>query len=200
MKKRLKKLMNKFQKNIVCVDFSYIEERDNGLPSFGKIIYVNNMEEAYKHQGYLLIYKNNKHMSLIDFDKKYRRKLKKYERIMLYDPEYTDSMAPEKYSHIELITSDTFLNLYDFLYDEYEEYKEMKKNPLKIKYTNKRLQNINMVKNYLKGKKEITTKEISKSLNMSCRNVERYMNDLNNFYYNIGYDYQKNTWYIIFKY
>lgn len=197
MKKRLKKLMNKFQKNIVCVDFSYIEERDNGLPSFGKIIYVNNMEEAYKHQGYLLIYKNNKHMSLIDFDKKYRRKLKKYERIMLYDPEYTDSMAPEKYSHIELITSDTFLNLYDFLYDEYEEYKEMKKNPLKIKYTNKRLQNINMVKNYLKGKKEITTKEISKSLNMSCRNVERYMNDLNNFYYNIGYDYQKNTWYII---
>ena len=197
MKKRLKKLMNKFQKNIVCVDFSYIEERDNGLPSFGKIIYVNNMEEAYKHQGYLLIYKNNKHMSLIDFDKKYRRKLKKYERIMLYDPEYTDSMAPEKYSHIELITSDTFLNLYDFLYDEYEEFKEMKKNPLKIKYTNKRLQNINMVKNYLKGKKEITTKEISKSLNMSCRNVERYMNDLNNFYYNIGYDYQKNTWYII---
>ena len=197
MKKRLKKLMNKFQRNIVCVDFSYIEERDNGLPSFGKIIYVNNMEEAYKHQGYLLIYKNNKHMSLIDFDKKYRRKLKKYERIMLYDPEYTDSMAPEKYSHIELITSDTFLNLYDFLYDEYEEYKEMKKNPLKIKYTNKRLQNINMVKNYLKGKKEITTKEISKSLNMSCRNVERYMNDLNNFYYNIGYDYQKNTWYII---
>ena len=197
MKKRLKKLMNKFQRNIVCVDFSYIEERDNGLPSFGKIIYVNNMEEAYKHQGYLLIYKNNKHMSLIDFDKKYRRKLKKYERIMLYDPEYTDSMAPEKYSHIELITSDTFLNLYDFLYDEYEEYKEMKKNPLKIKYTNKRLQNINMVKNYLKGKKEITTKEISKSLNMSCRNVERYMNDLNNLYYNIGYDYQKNTWYII---
>lgn len=189
--------MNKFQRNIVCVDFSYIEERDNGLPSFGKIIYVNNMEEAYKHQGYLLIYKNNKHMSLIDFDKKYRRKLKKYERIMLYDPEYTDSMAPEKYSHIELITSDTFLNLYDFLYDEYEEYKEMKKNPLKIKYTNKRLQNINMVKNYLKGKKEITTKEISKSLNMSCRNVERYMNDLNNLYYNIGYDYQKNTWYII---
>ena len=197
MKKRLKKLMNKFQKNIVCVDFSYIEERDNGLPSFGKIIYVNNMEEAYKHQGYLLIYKNNKHMSLIDFDKKYRRKLKKYERIMLYDPEYTDSMAPEKYSHIELITSDTFLNLYDFLYDEYEEYKEMKKNPLKIKYTNKRLQNINMIKNYLKGKKEITTKEISESLNMSYRNVERYMNDLNNFYYNIGYDYQKNTWYII---
>lgn len=190
-------LMNKFKRNIVCVGFSYIDEHDNGLPSFGKIIFVNHIEEAFKHQGYLLIFKNNNHMSLISFDKKYRRKLKNYERIMIYDTEYKESIAPEKYSHIELIDSDTFLNLYDFLIDEYEEYKEKKKYPIAVKYTPKRLKNINTLKAYLKGKKEVTTEKISESLNMSYRNVERYMNDLNNINHNIGYDYQKNTWYII---
>ena len=56
---------------------------------------------------------------------------------------------------------------------------------------------INKMTEYFKNKYTMKTKEIAQYLNMSERNIERYMHDYNKIYKNIGYDYVNNEWYII---
>ena len=65
------------------------------------------------------------------------------------------------------------------------------------KYTKKRLDNINKIYEYLGSYKTIKTNKIVGDLKINPRMIERYMHDINNLYHNIGYDYSKNEWYII---
>ena len=62
--------MNKTKKNIVLVGFSNIENKTIAVPSIGKNYYLNNMNEAKKHQGFLIIINNKENTSIINFDKK----------------------------------------------------------------------------------------------------------------------------------
>ena len=104
----------------------------------------------------------------------------------------------DKFSNIEIMDSEIlFSGLFDFIWFYYEKYKKEVESLEKNKYTNKRLNYINMIKDYIKNKKTIKTEELSKYFNMSNRNIERYMTDINNIYKNIGYDYSNNEWYIL---
>ena len=188
--------MNKTQKNIVIVGFSDIEKRSIKVPPIKNNYYLNSMEEARKHQGFLLIINNKDNLDIIAFDKKYRKITNKYAYIWLYNEKYKESI--NKWSRIETKNRDIFyydeLTIWD-MYDEYKHSLEHKKET--PKYTQKRLNNINKIYNYLQNYKTIKTSKISEDLKINDRMVQRYMEDINNIYHNIGYDYSSNEWYII---
>lgn len=187
--------MSKARKNIVLVGFSEVEIRSISIPPIGNNYYVDSMEEARKHQGYLIIINNKSNINVVDFDKKYRYIIKKYDKVWLYNEKYKEGYY--KFSNIELKNRDIFL--YDSLdfWDWYEEYKDLVEKKEEKKYTKKRLDNVNKMYEYLKNYSEIKTSKIANDLGMNERNVERYMCDVNDIYHNVGYDYSLNEWYII---
>jgi len=187
--------MNKTKKNIVIVGFNESESRSIELPLIGKNYYINDMKEASKHQGYLIIINNNDNIDIVSFDKKYRKILNKYEYIWLYNEKYKNKYY--KFSRINLINRELFEYDCLSLWDEYDQYKYSVENNRVKNYSAKRINNINKIYNYLKDYKIIKTKKISKDLNINIRNIQRYMKDINDIYHNIGYDYSNNEWYII---
>ena len=76
--------MNKSQKNIVLVGFNYQEIRSIEIPKIGQNYYLNDMKEASKHQGYLIIVNNKSNMDIVSFDKKYRKIINKYAYVWVY--------------------------------------------------------------------------------------------------------------------
>lgn len=187
--------MNKTKKNIVLVGFNENEIHSINIPTISKNYYLNNMSEARKHQGYLIIINNKDNINIVEFDKKYRKVLNRYTKIWLYNEKYKN--IKNKWSNIQLVNRDIFLIDVLSFWDEYESYKEMIESETKEKYTKKRLNSIERIYNYLKNYKTIKTITILEKLNINERMIQRYMNDINNIYHNIGYDYSNNEWYII---
>ena len=191
--------MNKTQKNVVVVGFSQIERNSLGIPYIdsGKIHYLDSMEEAKKRQGYLLIYDNSDNMNLVEFDKKYRKVINKYELIYVYNEKY-EWKHPNKWSKIEKVGRAIFMDISLSLSDQWDEYKVKKENEKpKKSFNSDKLLKINELYSYLKNYKVIKTKKISKDLKLNPRSIERYMSDINSIYHNIGYDYSKKEWYLI---
>ena len=93
--------MNSKQKNIVLVGFSNLESHSINLPLIGKNYYLKSMEEAKKHQGYLIIINNSSNVNVVEFDKKYRKILNKYSNIWLYNEKYRESY--NKWSNIKFV-------------------------------------------------------------------------------------------------
>lgn len=187
--------MNKTQKNIVIVGFSDTEKRSISVPKINEVLYLDNMNEAKKHQGFLIIINNKDNINLVSFDKKYRKCLNKYALIWLYNEK--NKLYKDKYSNIELVDNFIFSDLILNIWDEYDSYKDDKNHEIKKKCTNKRMDKINTLYDYLINYKEISTSKICSDLGINARMVQRYIQDINNIYHNIGYDYSKNEWYII---
>ncbi len=190
--------MNKAKKNVVVVGFSPDEKNSLGLPSIesNRVRFVNTMSNAIKYQGYLLIYDNRGKMDLVDFDKKYRKSLRKFEKIWFYHPTY--KWKYDKWSRIEKLGRIVFeFDSYNLGVD-WDEYKESKNNlKIQVRFNKDKKEKLDILYRYLRNFKSIKTEQIVKDLNMSVRSVERYMQDLNNIFNSIGYDYSKNEWYFI---
>jgi len=196
--------MNKYSRNIVIVgknnyDIKDIRDtKDNWSNSdythrFPYIIEVNDLKEALNHQGFLLIINelDIEPISYIDFDIKYRNKFKNYNLVIIN----SDKIGKNNQNILDtklIINKKFYLNNL-ILTNMYEYYINEKKH---IKFTLKRKQNIDMLYNYLKDKTFITTKKISNDLKVSKRWVQRYMQDINLLYENIGYDENNKRWYI----
>lgn len=196
--------MNKYSRNIVIVgknnyDIKDIRDtKDNWSNSdythrFPYIIEVNDLKEALNHQGFLLIINelDIEPISYIDFDIKYRNKFKNYNLVIIN----SDKIGKNNQNILDtklIINKKFYLNNL-ILTNMYEYYINEKEH---IKFTLKRKQNIDMLYNYLKDKTFITTKKISNDLKVSKRWVQRYMQDINLLYENIGYDENNKRWYI----
>jgi len=196
--------MNKYSRNIVIVgknnyDIKDIRDtKDNWSNSdythrFPYIIEVNDLKEALNHQGFLLIINklDIEPISYIDFDIKYRNKFKNYNLVIIN----SDKIGKNNQNILDtklIINKKFYLNNL-ILTNMYEYYIYEKEH---IKFTLKRKQNIDMLYNYLKDKTFITTKKISNDLKVSKRWVQRYMQDINLLYENIGYDENNKRWYI----
>lgn len=191
--------MNKAKKNVVVVGFlDEVERKFVSIPWIenGKVHYVKSLSEATKYQGYFIIIDNTDNKSLIDIDKKYRRTLNRFEVIYVYNENYEEKYY--KYSRINTINREIFNDWgYQFScdWDEYKERVETTKE--NIKYNKDKQEKLNILYNFIKDKKEITTKEIKEKLNISDRSIQRYMTDINNIYKSVGYDYSNNIWYFI---
>lgn len=189
--------MNKAQKNVVVVGFSKEERNSLGIPYIdtGAIHYVKTMREASKYQGYLLVIDNKEKENLTTFDKKYRKTLNKYARIWLYHE--TCDWEYDKFSNIERVGRYIFEDISYGITEEWEEYKKRKEKQQEKSFNKNKQAKLQTLYNYLKNYKTIKTTKISQDLNLNVRSIERYMRDLNNIYHNIGYDYSKNEWYLI---
>lgn len=164
---------------------------------FPYLVYVNTLEEALHHQGFLLIINRNIIKTKEkEFDIKYRKRLAKYNLIMILNDTYQGITKANRFSRIiKCNYEDFFLNgmpyYIDYLYVNSfsKENKITKKNTIKL----------SELYEIIKQKKEISTKEILKETGFSDRSIQRYMYNINKIYNCIGYDYSKNVWYFIDK-
>jgi len=190
--------MNKAKKNIVIVGFTAEERKSLSYPIIenSNVKFCNSISDAIKYQGYMLILDNKANTNLIKLDKKYRKSFNKFERLIIYNESY--SCGINKWSRFEKIGRDIF-NDYSFQYsEEWDKYKFNKEHELnKIEFNEDKKENIDLLYNYLKKYKNIKTFQIEKDLNINKRSIQRYMEDLNKIYHNIGYDYSNNEWYIV---
>lgn len=190
--------MNKAKKNVVVVGFTKEEKNSIGLPSIenNTVHFVETMSEAIKYQGYLLIYDNKKNISLVEFDKKYRKSLQKFEVIWFYNNTYKWNY--DKWSRITKVDRSIFEEASYSLGEEWDEYKQnqtiLKE---KIHFNKNKKDKLDSFYHYLKKYKTIKTEQIATDLNMNIRSIERYMQDLNTIYHAVGYDYSKKEWYFI---
>ena len=189
--------MNKAKKNIVIVGFESEEKNSVSYPYIenGKVRFCNTIAEAIKYQGYMIIINNSDNINLIILDKKYRKSLNKYERILIYNNKYKWNY--DKWSRFEKVNRDIF-NDYSYQFgEEWDRYKIGKENEISKKYNIAKQNQLENLYNYLKDYKTIKTSKISTDLNINERTIQRYMKDINNIYHNVGYDYSNNEWYFI---
>ncbi len=187
--------MNKAKKNIVIVGFSDIEKNSLGIPYIekGQVHYVKTIKEAIKYQGYMLIIDNKDNIDITILDKKYRKSFNKFDIIWLYNENY--EYYKNKWSRIEKVNRNIFYDNSYILSEEYDDYKLAKEKEIKTQYNLKKNNKLNKLYNYLKNYKTIKTIKIEEDLKINARTIERYMEDLNQIYHNIGYDYTNNEWY-----
>lgn len=189
--------MNKAKKNVVIVGFEG-EERN----SISYLMLENNvvhfcatMSEAIKYQGYMIIINNSKNMDLITFDKKYRKSLNKFERVLIYNEKY--KWTQDKWSRFEKVNRGIFDDYSYQFGEEWDEYKLKKESEISNSYSMTKQNKLDYLYNYLRDYKTIKTSKIVKDCNLNERTVQRYMKNINNTYRNVGYDYSNNEWYFI---
>ena len=162
--------MNKAKKNIVVVGFEKTEQNSISLPYIEKSIvhYVKTIKETIKYQGYLLIINNTKNVSIIDLDKKYRKSFRKFEKVWIYNQNY--KWCEDKWSGIEKVNRDIFLDISFSLTEEWEEYKSKKeKENLLLKFNSNKQKKLNELYGYLKKFKTIKTNQIVSDLKINTR-------------------------------
>ena len=189
--------MNKAKKNVVIVGFDDLEKRSISYPYIENSIihFCDNISEAIKYQGYMIIINNSKNINLTFLDKKYRKSFRKYERVLVYNEKY--NWTYDKWSRFEKVNREIF-NDYSYQFgEEWDRYKSDKQNEVNKKYNSIKRYRIEKLYNYLKDFKIIKTSKIVKDIDLNERTVQRYMEDINNIYHNVGYDYSNNEWYFI---
>ncbi len=192
--------MNILKKNIIVVGFDQLEKNSISLPyasdDYGNsqnVYFYDSLKDAYSKQGFMLIIDNKDNISVIELDKKYRRLFNKYEMVVIYNESYFNLKSFSKWTNIYTIGRDIFDGIFFDTWHEYKDNLKIKKNS--NSFSRSKSIKIKILKDYVKNYKTRKTSDISKDLNISERTIERYMNDLNNMYHNIGYDYSLNEWY-----
>ena len=189
--------MNKAKKNVVIVGFNTIEKNSLSYPYIenGAVHYCDTLSEAIKYQGYMIIINNSENIDLVVFDKKYRKSLIKYERILIYNDKY--NWTYDKWSRFEKGGRGIFDDYSYQLSEEWDKYKADKESETNKKYSATKKEKLEKLYNYLKQYKTIKTSKIYEELNINERTIQRYMEDINSIYNNVGYDFSLNEWYFI---
>ncbi len=214
--------MNQGKRNIVLVGFNEkekerlefidIREKKESWTStdlthrFPKIVYVDTLKEARRHQGLILFIRiNEDNLNFVEYDIKNRKKFRNYEYVFLV----VNDKSKIAYSYqvfniahiVNGISNIAVINAYNLIYHValnqslktiYEKYLE--------NYTKKlsriRLENVEKLKNYVIESQYIDMKAIAFTLNVSTKSVERYLIDMNFVYRNVGYDKENRQYYI----
>ena len=189
--------MNKAKKNVVIVGFYNEEKNSISYPAIenSTVHFCDNISEAIKYQGYMIIINNSSNIDLVSFDKKYRKSLNKYERILIYNEKY--NWTYDKWSRFEKVDRGIFSDYSYQLGEEWDKYKFDNERKIDKKYNVNKQKRLEELYNYLKKYKTVKTSDIARELNLNERTIQRYMNDINDIYHNIGYDYSLNEWYFI---
>ncbi len=156
---------------------------------------VTEFNDLKRKRGFLLVI-NEKYLSDEDYmeiDKKNRKLFNQFNLVYIItqDPQKL-KMFHIRYTNIYFIDTEYLDD--DTLIDTYYDYILGRK---KRKFTKNKIELLDNIHLYFKDKKNIKTSELAKDFNLNVRKIERLMNDYNEIYKNIGYDYSKNEWYII---
>ena len=191
--------MNRAKRNVVVVGFTDSEKNCLAIPYDNTVHYVNNLSEATHLQGYLIVIDNSINKSITEVDKKYRKTLNRFELIWLYNEKYKGFRTKkDKWSRIEKVNRDLFKDGYSAAieWNDYKYSKEHEKNTAK-RINKDKSEQLKLLHKYTQKYKTRKTIEIKQDLKLNTRSIQRYMNDLNYIYHNIGYDYSLNEWYFI---
>lgn len=188
----------------ICDDAEYVfTERQDLADDYYDGVYfrfpyikmVDNINDLKRKQGFLLIINENKleEKDYIDIDKKYRKLFSQFNLVYIITDDIKKiDMFHIKYSNIYFESNEYFDD--NSLMELYFEYLL---NNHKRKFSNKKLNLLEKMHAFLKDKKTVKTSELEQKFHINTRKVERYMQDYNKIYNNIGYDYSNNEWYII---
>ncbi len=198
--------MNDYSRNIVIVglnkeeiglsDIRDMKDRwDNYLYQdnrrFPYLVFVDTLEDALKHQGFMLIIDGIFVDDYYLFDIENRKRFKKYDFVLILNDNINlNNLSNNSLSKIKLVRKN---NINDFYI--YRLYKEFNLN--KLTFTKNRISKLEKINNYLKNKKYIKSSEIASYFNVSLRSVQRDMKDINYLYDNVGYDEKKRCWYTV---
>lgn len=175
----------------------YYEKEEAFLVRFPFITYVSSLEELARKQGFMLIvFEELLPKTLKEIDMKYRKLFNHFKVILIVTDDYKKERKRYKYANIVYITRQEAEHI-DFDESVMEFYIEYLLQPKSRKLNEKSRKRLDTIYQYLKRKKVVSTPELASYFHLSFRQVERFMNDLNTIYKNIGYDYQENVWYII---
>lgn len=178
-------------------DLEYYEKEEAFLVRFPFITYVSSLEELARKQGFMLIvFEELLPKTLKEIDMKYRQLFNHFKIILIVTDDFKKGRKRYKYANIIYITRQEAEHI-DFDESVMEFYIEYLLQPRPRKLNEKSRKNLDPIYQYLKNKRIVATPELASYFHLSFRQVERFMNDLNAIYRNIGYDYQDNVWYII---
>ena len=96
----------------------------------------------------MIIINNSKNFDLVAFDKKYRKSLNKYERILIYNEKY--NWAYDKWSRFEKVDRYIFEDYSYQFGEEWDQYKVDKENEIDKKYNFNKKNKLEYLYNYLK--------------------------------------------------
>ena len=196
--------MNNLKRNVVFVGFNenqkkLISEDSYKWDKFPKLIFEDTLDGALKHQGFLIVIKiDNMPNNFLNFDVNNRHYFKNFDKVIYCVKNY-HYITSNVLSKMSKITFEPFNYIYNFssyflirMYKNFLEKNNSKK-------TKRRLNNIENLNKYLKGKKQVTTEEVMKQFGVSSKWVQRYMEDVNEKYHNIGYNFIDKYYYIVKK-
>lgn len=150
---------------------------------------ITNFEDVFTYNGFALII--NYDTSLLEFDKKYRKKLN-YKIIYLYEYDFKGAQKLGTFSNIRLIGEEYMNDLELNIEEDYKNYKEP--TPKAFHHAKRIL--LFDIYDFIKNKKSFTSKEVSNAFNIPIRKVQRYLKDINYLTNSIGYDYITNSYYM----
>ena len=178
--KRQQEFKDRIENELAC-QFPYIKK-------------ANILDELKRKQGFLAIIKEDLlPKNSIELDKKYRTFFKNFTYVYII----TQDVKKQNKYHLKY-------SPFYFVNENYFEDETLYRLFLNNLLTNKsrkisaqRREKLEELKKYLKGKETFTTKELKTVFLQSERQIERDLEDLNNLYQNIGYDFKKKEWFQI---
>ncbi len=156
---------------------------------------VDDIETLKRKQGFLLIINERylKEDNYIDIDKKYRHLFNHFNLVYIVTSDLNKiNKFHIKYTNMYFI-DDNYFDIDELIYLYYDYILSRKS----VEFSKKKLEFLKEMNKYFKNKSKIKTEKLCSAFSISKRNAERYMNDYNCVYKNIGYDYNKDEWYII---
>ncbi len=176
--KRQQEFKDRIENEFAC-QFPYIKK-------------VNNLDELKRKQGFLAIINENfLPQNSIELDKKYRSFFKNFTYVYII----TEDVKKQNKYHLKY---SPFYYVNENYFEDETLYRLFLNNLLTNKLRKisvQRREKLEELKKYLKGKETFTTKELKKVFLQSERQIERDLEDFNNLYGNIGYDFKKKEWY-----
>ncbi len=175
-------------------DLELLKINDNENNKFPIIKISDSIDEASKHDGFMVIIKSEiKEKKLKYFFKLYHHKFKNYKHILLYNEDYALDLKIKRYNKVLLVNNYLFSNDFSFYLDE------LYYNTVCVEKTfnaNKQTKLDTLIA-WLNDKKNFKTSDIVHELGITKRSVERYLESLYDLGYKIYYDTKTKSWYYI---
>ena len=205
--------MIKYYRNVVCVGFNHLEQQvikiidtrklknDWSLmnPNFYRfpyVLYFNSLEEALKHQGFVIFIKNNNQNDIVYFKKHLKKLNTNYYHVILCTKNESIELN-EKYETIlesKLYNEKIVMDLRSWYYKYLQSMEKKEEITNKIKMNHRKGHKALELKTYFDNKDHVTSKEIAEHFNIPLRTAQRYVKYMKDIFDNVVYDAKTKTW------
>ena len=181
------------------IQYDYQEKQELFRVRFPFIKRVSSLEELKRKTGFLLlIYEELLPKKMMEVDKNYRFLFSHFQEVYILTEDEKKvgkryafanfQYVDKRYWEIENMDEEVYQLFITHLLQEKRSHFQKRKQ-----------EQIAHMHHFLRRKKTWKTEEIQQSFSLSKRQVQRFMHDINLLYYDIGYDYSSNLWYLLSK-